>query len=98
LNDNRGAEQYQVTNSSIECRQLRCDTNDLKLTITAVGIWESPKLGGASENVQVYIYEVKNLAQAAAWMKGIWRTIEMENDLRFNSEVATSWARLLEMS
>jgi hypothetical protein len=35
FNESRGAEQYQATNSSIECRYLRCDSKDLRLTITA---------------------------------------------------------------
>jgi hypothetical protein len=34
-----------------------------------VGIWESPKMGGASENVHVSIYEVENTAEAALWLK-----------------------------
>ena len=36
-----------------------------------VGIWESPKLDGVSENVQVSIYEVESPAEAAVWLKPV---------------------------
>jgi len=45
-----------------------------------VGTWESPKVDGASENVQVSIYEVENLAEAAAWLKPVR-----------SGQVATGW-------
>ena len=45
-----------------------------------VGTWESPKVGGASENVQVFIYEVEDPAEAAAWLKPVR-----------NRQVAAGW-------
>jgi hypothetical protein len=45
-----------------------------------VGTWESPKVGGVSENVQVFIYEVENPAEAAAWLKPVR-----------NGQVAAGW-------
>lgn len=45
-----------------------------------VGIWESPKVAGASERVHVFIYEVENPGEAAVWLKPV-----------SNGQVADGW-------
>ena len=45
-----------------------------------VGTWESPKLGGVSDSVQVFIYVVENSGEAAAWLEPVR-----------NRQVAAGW-------